>query len=995
MPVETLGLPSASTAQLQPRDRPSRVPIALYRVQLSRQFGFADLRDTLDYLSALGVTDCYLSPILMPASASTHGYDVADHGSINPELGDEAALAELSADLRARGMGLVMDLVPNHMSVDARRNMWWRDVLENGPSSIFARYFDIDWTPVKRELEGKVLLPILGDQYGVVLERGDLVPAYADGAFTISYGSHTLPVDPSSAGMILRHELDALERELGPEHPARLEFLSILTALQHLPPSGTRSPDAVAERHREKEVARARLARAVETTPEIRAHVDRAVAAWTGTPGEPASFDRLHELLEAQNYRLSYWRTAAHEINYRRFFDVNELAGIRMEEPEVFDHAHRLVLRLIADRIVTGLRLDHPDGLADPILYVARLQERVAALGVRGSDPSRPLYMAVEKILSPGELLLADWAVHGTTTYRFLNLVNSLFVDGSQAPAMRRLYTRLTGQRTSFGELTYQCKKLIMLTSMASELNVLAHALNDLSESDRRSRDFTLNGLRQALLETVACFPTYRTYVSRRGVSPRDRDVVDTALARARRRNPPLEATIFDFLRSVLLPPDPGSPEGARDPIGRDRRLAFAMKLQQYSGPVHAKGVEDTAFYRHNVLVSLNEVGGDPTQFGRSPDEFHAANLLRQQRWPLEMIGMSTHDTKRGSDVRARIDVLSEMPEAWGRACRRWMRSNASSRTTMADGPAPDRNDEYLFYQTLVGVWPPEASDAPVPREAPRSLVDRVMAYMQKAIKEAKIHTSWVSQDEAYETALRRFVERTLTGAGASQFLAAFLEVQRPIAKLGFYNSLSQIALTIASPGVVDLYQGSELWDLSLVDPDNRRPVDFTRRRDVLRELAPALESTEATSRAAIVASLLETWHDGRLKFFVLASLLRARRAHPALFLEGTYEPLTGPDETSRRHLVSFARRVGRSTAIAIVPRLVSRRVPDPLTPPLGEAVWGDDGILVPDDVEAPAFVHLVTGEIVAPVAHPPGGRLLRAADVFRTCPVALLVPRF
>jgi (1->4)-alpha-D-glucan 1-alpha-D-glucosylmutase len=960
---------------------------------MSRQFRFRDLLDTLDYLDALGITDCYLSPILMAGRDSAHGYDIADHGRLNPDLGEEAALTDLSAGLQARGMGLVMDLVPNHMSVDPQRNAWWRDVLENGPSSVHARDFDIDWTPVKRELEGKVLLPILGDQYGIVLERGDLVLAFGDGAFTIEYGSHVLPVEPGSGGAVLGHELDALERELGDEHPARLEFLSILTALQHLPPCNATSPDAIAERHREKEVIRARLARACQHWPAVLAHVERAVDAWRGTPGEPESFDRLHALLEAQNYRLAYWRTASHEINYRRFFDVNELAGIRMEDPRVFERAHATVLRLIADGIVTGLRLDHPDGLADPIAYVARLQARVGELGVGGSDPTRPLYVAVEKILAPGELLLADWAVYGTTTYRFLNLVNSLFVDGSHAAAMRRLYARITGRRERFPELVYLSKKLIMLTSMASELNVLAHAVNDLSESDRRSRDFTLDGLRKALLETIACFPAYRTYVSPRSITARDRAVVDEALAGARRRNPALEATIFDFLRSVLLPPEPDSEDAARDPIGRDRRVDFAMRLQQYTGPVHAKGVEDTAFYRHNVLVSLNEVGGDPTQFGRSPDEFHAANLLRQQRWPLEMIGMSTHDTKRGADVRTRIDVLSEMPDAWGRAVRRWIRVNASARTATVDGHAPDRNDEYLFYQTLVGVWPSEPADAPVPHEAPRPLVDRVQAYMEKAIKEAKVHTSWVSQDDAYDAAVRRFVERTLTGPTARAFLPAFLEFQRPVARLGLYNSLSQIALTIGSPGVVDLYQGSELWDLSLVDPDNRRPVDFPYRAELLRELEPALTTTDAEVRSALVESLVETWHDGRLKLFVLASLLRARRDNPALFLEGSYEPLTGPDEPSRRHLVAFARRLGAASAFLIAPRLVSRRLPDLRRPPLGEEAWGDAGIHVPDDEEASSFVHVVTGEILTAVEHG-SGRLLRAADVFRTCPVALLVPQ-
>ena len=401
--------------------------------------------------------------------------------------------------------------------------------------------------------------------------------------------------------------------------------------------------------------------------------------------------------------------------------------------------------------------------------------------------------------------------------------------------------------------------------------------------------------------------------------------------------------------------------------------------------------MEDTTFYRHNVLVSLNEVGGDPAQFGRSPDEFHAGNLLRRQRWPLEMIGMSTHDTKRGADVRTRIDVLSEMPDAWRRACRRWMRLNAVARTTMADGQSPDRNDEYLFYQTLLGVWPPEPETAPVPAEAPRALVDRVTAYMQKAIKEAKTHTSWVSLDEAYETALRRFVERTLTGPGARAFLPAFLEFQRPVARLGFYNSLSQLVLTLSSPGVVDLYQGSELWDLSLVDPDNRRPVDFAHRRALLRNLEPALSSGDAAHRCHVVSSVLDTWHDGRLKLFVLAALQRARRARSGLFLNGDYEPLAGHDERSHQQLVAFARRESGAAIVVMVPRLLSRCLGSPPKLPIGSDVWLDMGIAVPDDGDGP-FVHLITGERVAPVEHQ-GVPVLRAADVFRTCPVAVLEP--
>ncbi|HEY8551325.1 MAG TPA: malto-oligosyltrehalose synthase [Vicinamibacterales bacterium] len=972
-------------------DRPSRVPISLYRIQLNRNhMTFDGAYEQVDYLHALGITDLYISPCLMAGRDSTHGYDITDHGQLNPDLGGEEALNRLVAALKARDMGLVMDWVPNHMGLDTTRNRWWRDVLENGQSSPHARAFDIDWTPVKRELEGKVLLPILGDQYGRVLERGELNLVYEDGAFTIEYGPHRLPVSPRSSVTILQHDLERLEQEAGEDRAEIDEFLSVLKALEHLPPSRATDHDSMIERQREKEVARRRLAQLTARSAVVRNHVERAVAAFRGTPGDAASYDRLHELLETQNYRLSYWRTAADEINYRRFFDVNELAGVRMEDPHVFDEAHALVLRLIAESKVTGLRLDHPDGLFDPVGYVDRLQQRIAESGIRGEDPTRPLYIAVEKILSPGELLLADWAVHGTTTYRFLNLVNSLFVDPSGAVPLRRFYERMTGNRESYADLVYRCKKLIMLTSMASELNVLSHALNDLSESDRHSRDFTLNGLRKALLETIACFPIYRTYVSPRGVSARDRDIIHAAVNEARRRNPALEASIFDFLLRVLLPFDPPSPERGFDPLSRERRLAFAMKLQQYTGPVHAKGVEDTAFYRYNVLVSLNEVGGEPHQFGRTVDEFHAANALRRQRWPLEMIGTATHDTKRGEDLRVRIAALSEIVDPWRRLIARITRINAPHRSTINGQPAPDRNDEYLFYQTLTGVWPAEPADAPIPERAPEEIVERVDAYMLKAIKEAKVHTSWVAQDPAYEDALRAFVEGTLTGATSRRFLAAFVPFVRTVSRLGMINSLSQVALKMTAPGVVDFYQGGELWDLSLVDPDNRRPVDYGLRRAILAELEPLLSERDPEARTAGIRGLLDTWYDGRCKMFLVAALLRARRAASELFIGGTYDPLPGTDERCRRHLVAFARRHQGSSIIVVAPRLVAKLVPSPGDLPVGEEVWHDGGVQLPADLEGATFEHLLTGERF--VARPAEqGPVLLAADLLRHVPVAVL----
>ncbi len=964
--------------------------MTLYRLQLNRGMRFADAAGIVDYLDALGVTEAYVSPCLLARRDSPHGYDISDHSRLNPELGDESDLAGLVDALRARGMGLVMDLVPNHMGVDTTRNRWWRDVLENGRSSPHARAFDIDWTPVKREMDGKVLLPILDDQYGAVLERGGLTLRLEEGALVVEYYDHRLPIDPRSAVRVLGHDRSALDGLPPDQRGDADELRSILNSLEHLPTHESETPDAIMDRQREKEVARRRLVALLDRAPGVRAHVEGVVAAWNGTPGDPASFDRLHELLEAQHYRLAYWRTAADEINYRRFFDINDLAGIRMEDDEVFDAAHSLVLKLVGSGAVTGLRLDHPDGLFDPVGYTARLQARIAEHGVRSHDPERPLYVTVEKILSPGELLLTDWAVHGTTTYRFLNLVNNLFVEGGHAVTMQRFYQRITGNRESFEDLVYGCKKLIMTSSMASELNVLAHALNDLSESDRRSRDFTLSGLQKALLEVIACFPIYRTYVSPRGISLRDRTIIEQAIAEARRRNPALEATIFEFVRGVLIPPDAEGSGAPVDPIGRARRLAFAMKFQQYTGPVHAKGVEDTAFYRHNMLVSLNEVGGDPQHVGRTPDEFHAANLLRQQRWPLEMIGTSTHDTKRGEDVRARINVLSEIPDDWRHAVSRFGRITGPSRVRVLDEPAPDRNDEYLFYQSLLGIWPAEPLDAPVPERAPDGLVERIAGYMQKAIKEAKVHTSWVAQDEAYETALRSFVERALTGPAAPAFLRTFVPFARMVARIGMFNALSQLVLKLTAPGVVDCYQGSELWELSLVDPDNRRPVDFALRRRLLDELGPLLAETDPAARTRGVEALLADWPDGRIKMFVLASLLRERRERRDLFIDGTYEPLHGTDERSRRHIVSFARRHGYTVLTVAVPRLLLGVLPDRLSAPLGEPAWGQARLRLPEDLRDAEGVNLLTHERVTPHATEEGPDVA-AADLFRHCPVALV----
>jgi (1->4)-alpha-D-glucan 1-alpha-D-glucosylmutase len=961
-----------------------RSPVSTYRLQFHRGFRFVDARALVPYLDQLGITDCYSSPYLQARPGSTHGYDICDHNQLNPEIGSEADYTAFTAALAAHGMGQIVDFVPNHMAADETHNPWWRDVLTNGPCSSFAGFFDIDWEPVKAELKDKVLLPVLGDRYGAVLDRGELRLAFAHGVFTLQYFERNFPINPRQLTQVLEHDLDTLRCNLGEAHPQLLEYLSIATALRNLPAYTETDPQRVVERQREQEVARERLQRLVESAPEVEQHILNGVRAFNGQPGEPTSFDRLHALLEAQAYRLAYWRTAAHEINYRRFFDINQLAGIRTDDPRVFDAMHGLLLRLIREGSVTGLRIDHIDGLFAPLQYLTRLQEVI-----RGQlKPPRiagAFYIVTEKILSPGESL-PEWPVAGTSGYDFLNDLNGLFVDRGKRRLLDQVYYRFTHERSSFADHLYASKKLIMDTSMASELNVLAHALNRYSEHDRHTRDFTLNSLRDALQEVIACLPIYRTYVMPSGHTEDDRRAIDTAIQRARRRNPMVEPSIFEFVRSVLLP-DALTACSADD---YRETTTLAMKLQQYTGPVQAKGVEDTAFYRYNLLASLNEVGGNPESFGRTPAEFHAANRQRRERWPTGMLATTTHDTKRGEDMRARLNVISEVPEEWGRHLSAWARVNNPNRTVVEGEPAPDRNDEYLFYQALLGTWPPEVLGGdPTPGE---ELVARLREYMLKAVREAKVHTSWITQNPAYEQAVGRFVERTLSGPTTPRFLATFLPFQNRIARLGMVNSLSQVVLKLMSPGVPDFYQGTELWDLSLVDPDNRRPVDYGVRRRLLEDLEPLLQIPQQPDdeRTDALRDMLVCWSDGRIKLFITATLVRLRRQLAGLFLTGTYEALEAQGEQAD-HVVALVRRRERDTVIAVVPRLLT-----PLTAathflPIGTESWGETRLLLPPAITGDAYRNLLSGEMLSPGTWD-GRTSLSLAAVLSVCPVAVLL---
>jgi (1->4)-alpha-D-glucan 1-alpha-D-glucosylmutase len=959
--------------------QPIHIPVATYRLQLHSSFRFHDAGALIPYLAALGITDCYTSPCLKAGPGSTHGYDICDHGQLNPELGGEAAFNAFCAALAARGMGLVIDLVPNHMGTDEVANAWWRDVLENGPCSPYAPFFDIDWRPVKQELEGRLLLPILGAQYGIALERRELRLDFKCGGFVLRYFEHTLPINPRHSTRILLHDLGQLETALGASSSELVEYLSIGTALRNLPGYTETDPARAAERHREKEVARQRLARLVASAPEVRQHIERAVQVFNGELGDPASFDRLHELLELQPYRLSYWRTASHEINYRRFFDVNQLAGLRMEDSRVFDATHGLVLRYIRSALISGLRIDHIDGLYDPRRYLERLQAAVREPGGAEGEAGRPIYVIVEKILSRQEQLPADWPIAGTTGYDTLNLLNGVFIDRDREHQLTRIYRRFTGQRGSFADVAYESKQLIMDTTMASELNVLAYDLNRLSERDRRTRDFTLNSLRDALREVVACFPSYRTYVRTGIVTNADSATLDAAVRMAQRRNPTVEPTIFAFVRRMLSPPLPVL--GRREEYEQD--LAFAMKFQQYTGPVQAKGIEDTAFYRYTRLDSLNEVGGDPAQFGCSTAEFHAANLRRLTEWPYGLVATATHDTKRGEDTRARLNALSEMAEEWGQMLSAWGRINAGNRSVIDGETAPDRNDEYLYYQTLLGAWPPGLTGLP-----DETFAQRLRDYMLKAAREAKVHTSWITQRETYEEALSRFVARTLRGPTATRFVAAFLPFQMRLARLGLVNSLAQLVLKVAIPGVPDFYQGTELWDFNLVDPDNRRPIDYAARRQLLGAVDGVL-AADAEDRRNALRALLEHWHDGRVKLLLTAASLRLRAARAKLFLHGSYEPVAVIG-ARREHVVAFARRRDGDCVLAVAPRLVGRLTTEAHPLPLGEESWRDTRLVLPEAIGRQTVWNVFTRERHdRPSADGPA--TLRLADLFSSLPVALL----
>ncbi len=953
---------------------PLRVPSSTYRVQFNLQFRFIDARELVPYLNELGITDLYASPGFQARKGSLHGYDVADPRRVNSELGTERDFDELSARLKSYSMGLLLDIVPNHMAA-SDDNPWWMDVLENGPSSRYADYFDIDWHPATTKAaflqDNRVLLPFLGDLYGNVLENCELALRLDDSGFFIQYFDSRFPLDTKSYEPVVVGiaELIAQRESVGAEESRVVSEL--LELIRGLPPYWHTGLEERQRRIADSAIIKERLWQLRQSAPEIHEAIESVIRSINGSRDNPATLLQLDRILSAQPYRLAYWKIGLEEVNYRRFFGLNEFVAVRVEDPAVFSDRHRAIFRQVRDGRVTGLRIDHVDGLFDPRAYLIELQSSAVP---EESASAQPFFVVVEKILGEHEHLPDDWPVCGTTGYDFLNAVNALFIDPAGLRTIEQAYARITRSPVPFSETSYMGNMLVMEILFAREVHSLGHRLGALAADDRKARDLPLAELIELLKVVTACLPVYRTYIRGDEISARDREFLDRALTLARRRVSAGEISdaAFTFLRQVLFlePPDYA-------PAARAAYLQFIMRWQQFTGPVMAKGLEDTAAYIHNSLISLADVGSDPMResLPLGISALHEFNCYRQLHWPRTMNTTSTHDTKRGADVRARVSVLSEMPSEWERFFRRTRRSNAAHRKSFNGVAAPDPGEESLLYQTMLGAWPVSADGLPEFRE-------RLKAFFVKAAREAKLHTNWFEPNADYESALLAYIDGIFDSDKSAGFFPEFLALQRKVAFYGCLNSLSQVLLKIASPGLPDFYQGEELWNFNLVDPDNRRPVDFALRRRLLDEL----KQLDHDGRETLLENLLTTWPDGRMKLYLTWRALNFRREHHDLFHCGAYLPLTVTGR-QRENIFAFVRRHNGEWAVVVAPRLLSRVV-DPGEMPVGDAIWTSASLELP--MGAPVEWHnVITGEPVRAVKRARRA-VLHAADLFGRFPVAL-----
>ena len=915
------------------------IPIATYRLQLTASFDFDAAAAIVPYLKALGITHLYASPFMKARKGSTHGYDIVDHTQINPELGGDAGFERLSRALKQHDLGLILDFVPNHVGVHFADNPWWLDVLEWGPASPHAVSFDIDWDILPYRARGGVLLPIIGSSYGQALEKGEIELRYDadEGSFSAWYFEHRLPIAPERYREILRSVVKEAGAENGAAGKRILELASRYRGLRH--PNRKEAPAFKAE------------LKSIAGGAEI---IARGIDAYRAGPDRAAQILALHHLLERQHYRLGHWRLASSDINYRRFFDVNTLAGLRVEDAGTFDAIHRLVKKLIAENKLQGLRLDHIDGLRDPVQYFQRLRRLIR--DAQG-EKATPFYMVVEKILGEHEKLHSFSGVHGTTGYEWLNTITRVLIDGNGLDPLGEVWRQISNMSPKLEPVLKDAKRRVLETLLTSEFTVLTRLLARIAGGHYSTRDFSADSLRQALELYVLHFPVYRTYLTSAEPSGHDRTLISEAIEKARGDWFAADEGIFEFLRDTLTMDliKPGRPAHSAPRVRR-----FALKVQQFTGPMMAKSLEDTAFYRYHRLIALNEVGGDPSAKALSVDAFHEAMKVRAREWPHGMTATATHDTKRGEDARARLMALAELPGEWASAVARWKILNAPHLVIAGEMRAPSAAFEYMLYQALLGAWPSGQRDD--------AFLERMQAYALKAAREGKQETSWLNPNPAYEAGLQTFIERILDHAASAEFLNSLETLAQRVSRLGALNSLSQITLKAMMPGVPDFYQGTEFWDLSLVDPDNRRPVDFAERAAVLASLA-----------APDWESLAQNWSNGHLKLAWTRRLLKLRTELADVFAHGDYQPLeiTGPH---RDHVIAFARRHGRDAVITAVAKSFA-----PMSQ--GGRVWP----------RADAFDGALNlkGYSVEGIVSEAGAMQVQLSALFRHLPVAVLKAGF
>lgn len=927
-----------------------KIPEAVYRLQFSPSFDFERANDILDYLADLGISDIYASPIFKACAGSPHGYDVVDPTEVNPELGGEEALLTLISNAKKLDLGWVQDIVPNHMAINSQ-NRWLMDVIENGSGSRYYDHFDINWDHYYESINGRLLAPFLGSFYGEAIDRGEITLHIGPEGLSVKYYDVVFPLRLESYRKVLGPDLEEMKRFLEPNHPDLVGFIGAVEILDNLPPS-----HRVDERYRQISFGKRELWRIYRDSDPIKRYVDARLESFNGTPEKPDSFDLLDNLLAEQHFRLSFWKVATEEINYRRFFTINSLICMKLEDENVFDHTHELIKKLTDDKLFTGLRVDHLDGLYDPSRYLDHLRNITA-----------DSYIIVEKILETGEALPSDWRIQGTTGYDILNVINGLFIKGENKNEFHHIYARLIKQQEAYPKLVAEKKRLIAERHLAGDIENLAHTMKRISARDRHGNDIALPGLRRALIELMAWFPVYRTYIDAIGVDEIDRTHINEAYEKALVHSPGLAYELKFIRKFLLLHFRENADESEKAEI-----LRFVMRFQQLTGPLMAKGFEDTALYIYNLFTSMNEVGGDPQKFGFDPGEFHEFCRSRAESAPAALNTLSTHDAKRGEDVRARINVLSEIPDRWDQELKLWMKINRNTRTRSLGKPLPDRNDEYLLYQTLIGTYP-------LDDESPEKYLNRIKEYVIKAVREAKVHTAWLKPDDEYENAFLKFVEKVLSPGDKNDFLEAFLPLQKKVAHYGIYNSLSQTLLKMTAPGIPDFYQGTELWDLNLVDPDNRRPVDYEKRRNLLDKI----KSRETQDLPGLLNDLNDHPEDGRIKMYLIRRILKSRRENADLYLKGEYIPLEISGEFAEL-VVAFARKLGNKWAVTAIPRFLTSLISEN-DAPLGNDIWHSTEIILPEN-SPEQWINVLTDDKLS------GRGTLKTGDTFSRFPVALLI---